>query len=284
MNFSSLNRTWFMDMVYYNWCKDYPTAPLIWSGFSAVCYLMGFPASLMALCELLQRQRLKVFNNIFMISLSVIDLAFTVFIPFSACNYMIWHNCQFEWVSNFVYSLIIIGRPLFMACVCGDCHIAVIHPITYMTSKKLFVIKSTISMTLWIFIVCFSSLISSLTWMITSPVSSIPLFIALPAIFYYEIAVLRALRKPVPCGNGSIHPQKKQAIRTIFNSFIMTFIAYLPPAFFFSIGNLMLTEIERACTSVIYGVCFSMAGSVIMPILYLNGVGKLNTFKKWWKH
>ncbi|XP_049336697.1 C-C chemokine receptor type 9-like [Astyanax mexicanus] len=282
-NTASLNGSQVTDEFFYSWCQNAAVASLFWTGFGVPCFLLGFPASVMALYELLQRQRQKVANDMFMISLAFIDLAFTASIPFFLCNYIIWRNVLIEWISYFIYSFIMVGRPLFMACVCGDCHVAVIYPIAYKTNKKLLVIKKIICIILWFIIMGFGIVLSSIYWIIISPISSVLLLVSLPVIFYCDISVLLALRKTGPGGNGSIHPQKKQAIHTILTSFIMSFIAYLPPTIILSFGNMLLTENERLCSSMFYGACFSMAGSVIMPILYLNSVGKFDTFKKWWK-
>ncbi|XP_053097921.1 lysophosphatidic acid receptor 4-like [Pangasianodon hypophthalmus] len=281
---SSSNSTQAGDWNYYNWCTDYPTAPVIWSVISGICFLLGFPASLWVLHELLQRQRQRSTSDVFMLSLAVIDLTFTAHIPFGVCNFMIWQIKELEVLLTFIYSLSISGRPLFMACICWDCYVAVVYPIVYKTSKNLIGVKKAITIT-----ICFTTVVAGLvactiTWLITTPFIASPLIVALPVISFCDISILQALKKTDPTGKNNIHPQKKQALHTITNSFIMTFIVYLPPAIIFSFGKLIpLTEIERYCCLDFYGFCFNMAGCVIMPVLYLVTVGKLDTFKNWWK-
>ncbi|XP_053097905.1 lysophosphatidic acid receptor 4-like [Pangasianodon hypophthalmus] len=281
---SSSNSTQARDWNYYNWCTDYPTAMVISSAISGICFLLGFPASLWVLHELLQRQRQRSTSDVFMLSLAVIDLTFTAHIPFSVCNFMMWHIKELEVLLDFIYGLSISGRPLFMACICWDCYVAVVYPIVYKTSKNLAVIKKAITLIMYFIIAGCGLVEGTIIWLTTTPFAAIPLIMALPVIAFCDISILRALRKPDPTGKNNIHPQKKQALHTITNSFIMTFVVYLPPAIIFSFGRLMpLAEPELFCCLNCYGLCFATAGCFIMPILYLSSMGKMDTFKNWWK-
>lgn len=265
---------------YYNWCADYPTGPVIWSAISVICFLLGFPASLWVLHELLQRQRQKSTSDVFMLSLAVFDLIFTTQIPFYVCNFMLWHIKVLEVLLDLIYCLSFIGRPLFMACICWDCYVAVVYPILYKTSKKLIVIKKAIMIVICFSVVVVGLFLCTMTWLVATFLMAIPLIVALPVITFCDISILQALRKPDPTGNNTIHPQKKRALHTISNSFIMTFIVYLPTVMIFSCGSFIpLTEIERFCLLDFFGFCLSMAGCVIMPIMYLVTMGKLDIFK-----
>ncbi|XP_053097844.1 lysophosphatidic acid receptor 6-like [Pangasianodon hypophthalmus] len=266
-----------------NWCTDYPTAMVISSAISGSCFLLGFPVSLWVLHELLQRQRQRSTSDVFMLSLAVIDLIFTAHIPFSVCNFAIWQSKELHFILQIIYSLSFNGRPLFMACTCLDCYVAVVYPIVYKTSKKLAAIKKAIAITIFFTILGCGLIMLTLKRLITASFIAISLIMVLPVIAFCDISILRALTKPDPTGKSKIHPQKKQALHTISNSFIMTFVVYLPPAIIFSFGNLMpLRDIERFCFLTTYGICFSTVGCVIMPVLYLISVGKLDTFKNWW--
>ncbi len=146
-----------------------------------------------------------------MFNLTIIDLVFLTVLPFGVYNYMLLHNTEFEWFNNFTYSLTICGRPLFMACVCGDYYFAVVHPIIYMTNRKTAIIRKVTAVTIWLFIVCFGCLIVIYPWVFTTIFTSIPLFISLPVIGFCDISVLRALKKTDPSGKSNIHPQKKES-------------------------------------------------------------------------
>ncbi|XP_053350367.1 lysophosphatidic acid receptor 4-like [Clarias gariepinus] len=280
----SLSSTQAMSWNYYNWCAGYPTGPVIWSAGAVICFVLGLPASLWVLHELIQKQRQRSTSDIFTLSLTVIDLTFTAHLLLSVCNFMIWHNRILEIVLDFIYCLSFIGRPLFMACICWDCYVAVVYPIVYKTSKKLIVVKKAITIILCLSLVVAGFASSTIQWITTTPFFAIPLIVAMPVILFCDISILRALRKPDLTGKSKIHPQKKQALHTISNSLIMTFIVYIPPVIMFSFGSLIsLTEEVRYCCLNMAGFCFSMAGSVIMPLLYLDSVRKLKTFKDWCK-
>ncbi|XP_036446525.1 lysophosphatidic acid receptor 6-like [Colossoma macropomum] len=280
LNSPSSNST--QDFNHFLQCTERPTGPLFWSLFCSISFLLGFSASLIVLWELLQRCRHGAFNDIFMLNLSFIDLTFTVTLLPSVCNYMLLHIIQVSQTSAFLQGLPLCGRPLFMACICGDCYFAVVHPIVYKTSKNVNMIRKIASVTVWLITTCFGSFLIILNEPFTTPLISAPLILALPVITFCDISVLRALRKPDPSGNSNIHPQKKRALHIIINSFIMTFTVYLPPAIFFSFAEILpMTKTDYFCTLTFYGMCFWIAGCVIMPALYLDTLGKMDLFKAW---
>ncbi|KAG9276174.1 P2Y purinoceptor 3-like [Astyanax mexicanus] len=261
-------------------CIRQPMGPLFWSGFCAICMLLGVPASLLVLWELLQRRRRRVFSDIFMLNLSCIDLTFTVMLILIVNNYMVMHITQLSDLTSFLHSFPLCGRPLFMACVCGDCYFAVVYPIQYKTCKNGAKIRKLACLTVWLLIFVFG-LILCTDNAFNSSLVSVPLVGALPIITFCDISILRALRKPAPTGNVNIHPQKKRALHTIINSFTMTFTAYLPPLIFFSFSDLLpLTKTQFFCTLTFYGLCFCTAGCVVMPVLYLDTLGKMHCCKK----
>ncbi len=271
LDFSNVTRS------YFTLCTHQPAVPLFWSGLCAFCFLLGLPASVTVLWELCQRHRQNISSNdFFLFNLTIIDIVFLTVLPFGVYNYMFLHNTEFEWFNNFTYSLTICGRPLFMACVCGDYYFAVVHPIIYMTNRKTAIIRKVIAVTIWLFIICFGCLIAIYPWVFTTSFTSIPLFISLPVICFCDISVLRVLKKTDTSGKINIHPQKKRALRTIINSFVLTFTAYLPPALIFSLGhNLPLSFDVYYCVLIFIAISSTVSGGVIMPFLYLDSMGQL---------
>ncbi len=145
-----------------------------------------------------------------------------------------------------------------------------------MTNRKTAIIRKVTAVTIWLFIVCFGCLIVIYPWVFTTIFTSIPLFISLPVIGFCDISVLRALKKTDPSGKSNIHPQKKRALRTIINSFVLTFTAYLPPALIFSLGhNLPLSFDVYYCVLIFIAISSTVSGGVIMPVLYLDSIGQL---------
>ncbi|KAI5624117.1 hydroxycarboxylic acid receptor 2-like [Silurus asotus] len=279
-----LNSTQETDFSYYNWCAAYPTAPAIWTAVSLICFLLGFPASLLVLHEILQRQRQRSSSDVFMVALSVLDLIFTAQIPISVCNFMLWHIEDLEVFTDFLYSLNLLGRPLFMACICWDCYVAVVYPIVYKTSQTLVVVKKAITVVILLAVGVCASALRVTTWLITTAFTVFLLTVVLAVIAFCDFSIIQALKKTDPSENYNIHPRKKQALHTISNSLIMTFVVYLPPVVIFSFRKLFpLTETELYCRLDFLGFCFNTARCVIMPLLHLGTVGKLDILKNFWK-
>jgi len=262
---------------YFTLCSDQLTFPLFWSGLSAFCVLLGVFASAVVLRKLCQRHRKNIStNDFFVFNLTIIDLIFLSLLPFGVYNYMLLHNSEFEYFNNFTYSIPLCGRPLFMACVCGDYYFAVVHPIIYINSRRIAIVRKVIGMIIWLLIICFGIIMVVHPWVFTSTFTSTPLFISLPVIGFCDVSVLQALRKPDPSGKSSIHPQKKRALRTIINSFVLTFTTYLPSALIFSFGhNLPIRFDMYYCTLIFIAICSAVLGGVIMPVLYLDSIGQL---------
>lgn len=269
-----------VDGSYYSWCADYSTAIRIFCAVTMICFLLGFPVNAWVLYELLQRQRQKSTRDFIMLFLAVTNLAFMVQIPLCVCNFMLWHIEMLQMLITCIYHASVNSRPLFMACLCWDVYVAVVHPIAYRTSKRRLFIQKVIAIAICFSMIGFGLMTCTMTWLITTPFIAVPMMVALPVVTFCDVSTLLALRKPDPTGKIQIHPQKKQAHHNVLSSFIMTFVVYLPPTVIFLFMNLMpLGETERFCCVVPYGFCFSTAGCVIMPVLHLISLGKIDTLK-----
>lgn len=261
-------------------CSVPHTVIRIWASCYCICFILGTPATLLVLRELFQRHRQGTCNDTFMWNLYFTDLIFTAMLLPAVCNILLLNNLTFYSFISFLNCLPMCGRPLLMACICGDCYFAVIHPITYKTSKYANIIRKGISLMVWMFTFYFGTCLCTVQVMYTCPSISAPLVLALPVITFCDISIFRRLRKQDPSVNKNIHPQKKQALDTIFSSLVMTLVAYLPPAtiFLFS-GVVTLIREELFCTVCFFGICFYAVGCVIMPLLYLHSIGKMDYLK-----
>lgn len=261
-------------------CTAQLTMIRIWIWFCCICFILGIPVSLMVLRELFWRHRQGACNDFFMLSLCFTDLIFTAQLPLAVCNIMVLRNLSLYSFIGFIHCLPMCGRPLLMACICGDCYFAVVHPIMYKTHKNASLIRKAVTLMVWLIIFCFGALLCSVEKIYTSSLISAPLAVALPVIALCDISILYALRKPDPSGNKNIHPQKKQALDTIFSSLVMTFISYLPPAIIFPIAELLpISKDTIFCNVSFIGICFYAVGCVTMPLLHLYSVGKMDYFK-----
>lgn len=262
---------------YFTICIDHPPTLSIWPPFSILCFLLGFPASILVLRQLFQRRRQNTSNDFFVFNLTVIDLGFLTILPINIMNYIVWYNTELECVCNFLYTVTISGRPLFMACVCGEYYFAVVHPIAYRTSERTAMIRKSIAVIIWSFISGYGTVIVIYPWTLTTAIAAIPLLVALPIICFCDVSVYRVLRQKDPSGKSEVHPQKKRALRTIISSFVMTFTAYLPPAVIFAIGHYIPMSFDKYyCIFIFLAISFTDWGCVIMPFLYLESVGQLD--------
>lgn len=270
------------DPNYFWICINKPIRIHLWISYSAFCFLLGFPATLKVLQKLYDRRRQNISNDFFMFNLTIIDLAFLCFLPLNATYYLVWHNATIENVCTYIYLFALSGRPLFMACICGEYYFAVLHPITYKTNKRTAIMRKTVAVIIWFFTIGLGYTIASNPMLYSTAFASLPQFIALPVIGLCDVSVFRALRKKDPSGKTTVHPQKKRALRIIISSFIVTFTAYLPPAVIFTMGHdmkLSKTEMYH-CVLSFLAVCSSISGCVIMPVLYLESIGQLNVWKR----
>ncbi|XP_049336698.1 P2Y purinoceptor 3-like [Astyanax mexicanus] len=261
-----------------NRCYENDFSKTCWTVITVICCLLGLPASMLVLRELLQRQRS---SDFFMFNLTTNDVLFLCVIPFSILNTQLWHTEQIEWIDNFLDGLCLCSRPLFMSCICAECYFAVVYPIMYMASRRGLTIRKITTVLIWFSTIGFSLVKRLKTETLTFSFNATPLLIALPVITFCDISVLRALKKTDPSGNTNIHPQKKQIFLIITNSFIMTVFVYLPSVISFLISGLGPNSLK--CISEGLGYAFSMTGSFIMPILYLDSVGKLQSLKELWR-
>ncbi|GAA6089977.1 lysophosphatidic acid receptor 6-like [Tachysurus ichikawai] len=111
------------------------------------------------------------------------------------------------------------------------------------------------------------------------PLNSGPLIFSLPVITFCCIATLQALRKSDP-GRKGIHPQKKRALVTIFNSLVLTCVVYTPPVVIFSFADVFpVSRNQYQCAVGVFGFTLSMSGCVIVPILHLDTMGKFDNLK-----
>lgn len=252
----------------------------VWLGCCWICFILGTPASLMVLRELFRRHRQGTSSDFFMLNLHVTDLIFTFMLLPAVCNITVLKNPTLYSFISFIHSFPMCGRPLLMACICGDCYFAVVHPIMYKTSKNANLIRKAVTLMVWFFVFCFGVLLCTVQSMYTSSLISAPLVLALPVITSCDISMLYSLRKPDPSGNKNIHPRKRQALDTIFNSMVMTFIAYVPPVIIFLCAEVLPLSREMFfCNLSIFGICFYVVGCVTMPLLYLYSIGKMDYFK-----
>ena len=273
---STINSTNSMEIDYFTICSDMYEGVVFWACSSVVLSLFGFPACVTVLWELFQKHRRgtpTTPNDVFMLNLTVMDSVFLGFMPTSVCNYLFWHNRTFETFLNFLYSLSLSGRPLFMTCICLDCYLAVVHPIMYRARKGL-TSRVLMCVVVWAVTLAYGTAFILIDGLYYQPIALWPQLITLPTIGFCDFFILRALKSSDPAGRD-LHPQKKKALQIIINSLVMTVITYLPPLLAMSLQKCIPIR-EFICRVIFPMFILISAGSAIMPVLYLSNLRKLD--------
>lgn len=259
-------------------CHEHFGFLVLWLVSSAVCFILGLPITLLILRKLHKRSLKNMSNEIFSINATVINMGYLVIIPFSMLNNVVWRYRPFECIDSIMDAITLCTRPLFMTCICVDCYFAVVHPIAYRSIKKS-IIRKAASVIVWLSTIGFIAHKCSDMFVYPPPLNSAPLIFSLPVIIFCDITILQVLRK-ADSTRKNIHPQKKRALNTIFNSLVMTSIVYIPPVVIFSFADLFPMSRNRYdCTVAMFGYLLSMSGCVIMPVLYLVTLGKRDNLK-----
>ncbi|XP_071319458.1 G-protein coupled receptor 15-like [Trachinotus anak] len=256
-------------------CGDKIEGIIVWASLSAFISLVGCPACVAVLWKLFGKHKAGTPitpNDVFMISLTIMDLVFLFFVPFGLCNFLLWHISSVQMLSNFVYSLNLAGRPLLTACICLDCYLAVVHPVAYRTRKSL-TPRLLVAAAVWTVTMVQGTVSIIISELNHSAWAMFVYVIALPIIVICDASILRTLRKSYR-GGGDLHPMKKKALQIITNSMVMTVISYVPPVLIYLLGHLIISdEKEYECFLAIPILITPTAGSAIMPLLYLGNLG-----------
>ncbi|XP_041939076.1 P2Y purinoceptor 4-like [Alosa sapidissima] len=256
-------------------CVELFVGPLVWGILSVPCACVGLPASLRLLWALIQRQRRGLSNDVYMLNLTIMDLIFNIILIPGVINYFVWQDYATWRITDFFYCLSLSGRPLFMACICVDSYIAVVHPVVYMKTKhsKYRLVASAL---VWNLTLAFGVLFIHSVEPLFSITTLIFFTLCLTTITFCDGAIFLALRKPDPSGRSDVHPQKQRALQTITNSLVMALVSYLPPMVVFGFAHLIQQVVPvqmMFCTIVAVAYIGTTFGSAALPLLYLGNLG-----------
>ncbi|KAL2078723.1 hypothetical protein ACEWY4_026408 [Coilia grayii] len=241
--------------------------------------LVGVPACVWLLWVLCNRPHTALSNDIYTLNVTVIDLCYNII---TVPNIVNTYAVQLEWIFTLCWlagSLNIAARPLFMACICVDYYMAVVHPIPYMKLKHC-KYRMVVCTFVWVLVLAqvltfaLNKHMLTILWVIS------PSFAA-PAIAFCDTAILLALRRPDPSGRSGVHPQKQRALQAITNSLVMALLSYVPPMVGLVVSKLMsLPEQDYLCNLLIPSSLFSVIASATMPLLHLHNLGSLQKLKR----
>ncbi|CAB1440091.1 unnamed protein product [Pleuronectes platessa] len=170
------------------------------------------------------------------------------------------------------------GRPLLMVCVCLDCYLAVVHPITYRTRKSM-TPRVVMAAIVWTLTVAYGLVSMTHPHLYITMLIPAPFIVAIPMIGVCDYFILHTLIKSEQ-GKKNIHPQKQRALQTLINSLVLTLVSYLPPVLMYIFGLSLISDIQiLLCVISIPATITSSLGSAVMPLLYLHNIGKLDRFR-----
>ncbi|XP_024913724.1 P2Y purinoceptor 1-like [Cynoglossus semilaevis] len=268
-----------LDLNDLNLCENNKEQIWIWLAGTLLCFLVGFPASVAILWDMFKSRRDGNFltpHSFFLLNLTIMDAVFMFFIPPGFLNYLLLHDLKFDAIWNFVYALNLCGRPLTMACICLDCYLAVVHPITYHQRKSLTPRVILVSL-VWTLTIASGLGYAFDYTLFATMFPTVPYLVAVVIIGVCDFFIIYTLIKSDP-SNNTIHPQKRRALQTVINSLVMTLISYLPPLLIYCIAIPQFSAQNFSCIFSIPASITTTLGSAVMPLLHLNNLGKLEHF------
>lgn len=264
-------------------CRESKVSTIFWTCFSLSTFLFGFPGAIAVLLDLFQKARKGTTlspNDVFLLNVTVLDGAYLLFLQVELYNYLFEPNKALTTLAHFLYSFNLCARPLFITCICLDCYVAVVHPVTYRSRKSL-TPRVLLAAGVWIVTVAYGCCLLTLPDGALSDFSVIVFFIlTLPAIVFFDISILRTLRKPSPSGKDN-NPLKKKAMQIVLNNLIITVVAYFPPVITITVSFCMDLD-ERIIRCLLVPLMRTTSvPNVVSIMLHLNNLRRLDWMKFW---
>ncbi len=182
----------------------------------------------------------------------------------------LWH------VVRFSFGLGFLGRPLFLSCVCLECYLAVVHPVTFLKYKLLrYRLAGAVISWLTVLVCCviFIWVPHSSTYYVCFSMA----FSCFLVKFFCCVEVLRALRHPGP-GDGNqesrgMNTAKLRAFRIILIILVSEALIYLP----YAITTIFLDFLSDKGRSALLCIafCVALVTGFMPPFLYIYKAGKL---------
>lgn len=261
--------------------SDCVSSGIIWKCTVFLSFIFAFPGAVVILfhmCSKISKGTSLTAIDVFVINLVVLDVTFLLLLQPDLYVNVEAIDLAYSAFFSFLLSLGMCGRPLFLTCICLECYLAVVHPLTYRTRKSR-TPCILVSVAVWIVTVGFG-LYFAISRMKTYELPSIAVMTAmLPVITFCDVSILWTLKRSGPTKRRN-DAQKKRVLQSIFNNFVITLISYLPPIFSWSTHEFLnLNKATFSCFVFIPAMCFTIAGNTVSTILHVNNIGKLDWLK-----
>ncbi|KAM9307104.1 proteinase-activated receptor 3-like [Pholidichthys leucotaenia] len=250
----------------YEQCIDMPAVLIWYFCLQFTNMILGIPTNLLVLWLINKNKHDSSTSDIYILHLAIVDLLFCLIPPLELLNIVFLNNGRIWYVLFFFYGLKDFS-PLFLACICLDRYIAVVHPVTF-TKVKDRQYRAVLAIMVWLITLAYAT---------AKCVGNIPGFekvftAVILAVFalmvYCNMAILWVLQHSGP-GRDEMHPVKKRAFNLVLIILAIIVFNYLPPVALFPFQEYFTPDVFKCY---IHYVAFGLMdfSSTIQPMLYLS--------------
>lgn len=242
-------------------------AALIWYfSLQFTNMLLGIPANLMVVWLIRKNNGDSSTSDIFILSLAVLDTFFCLIPPLELTNIVFYNTSSTWYVLRFFYGIKDFS-PLFLACICLDRYMAVIHPITF-TELKDRHHRAILVVVVWLVVLAYSAAKCVGTIHNFDKVFTVMILTVFVFMVFCNIAILRALRQS-GSGRDEMHPIKQRAFKMVLIILAIIVFNYFPAVALFPFQDYFSPDVFRCY---IHYIAFGLMdfSSSIQPMLYLS--------------
>lgn len=255
-----------VEKTVYETCRETPSVIIWYLGLQFINMFLGIPANLTVLWLIRKNKGDSSTSDIFILQLAILDVFFCLTPPLELVNIVYLTSGMPWYVLRFFYG-IKDTSPLFLACICLDRYMAVVHPIAF-TNLKDRRHRPILATAVWLVV---------LSYAVCKCVNNIPGFekvftVMILATFtlmvFCNISILWALRQSGP-GRDEMHPVKKRAFKMVLIILAIIVFNYFPPVALFPFRAYYTKEVFLCY---IHYLAFGLMdfSSSIQPVLYLS--------------
>ncbi len=234
-------------------------------GLPANCYILWLSVK-----EMIQGQSTKIFY----VNGALVEIIFCFAVCFAIAEYFFdCIDCRLPLV--FLGLVLMVGRPLFVSCICVERYVGVIHPLIFLKLKPM-KYRIALSAIGWVFII--SSCVIGTTGAIRHYILLLPQLLFFFFVKLYScLMVLKALMRPGPGDDvkkrNGVNQDKIKAFRIIMVLLVFSTLGYGP--IFVSLVLYFILDLETFLLSWSISLLLVILLGFVYPFFYLKRVGKL---------